>query len=327
MKLSRKWLQEEFIDLSHISDQEFIDRMTAFGHHVNMTKTYEDTLFEFEIPDHRPDCRSIIGLVREISAAFQIPFQLQESEVIGSEQYRIYELLDAEIWAEELCNRFSCRIAMNVTICPSPEWMQKRLTACGIPPVNNIIDSANYTALEYGQKIVVLDLAAITSGSIWIRDPMPGEDTPNHIPVLSDSMMPLTYGDNVICPEAKVSQNTTSIVIIAANYDVSSDPMLTVPALQRFCQLMKQHQWGQIADGVIDLLNYVPQPKVLPFDMNTIIQQLDTTHSTEEIIQHLNCLGIRATPQEIQIPSHRADLNNFEDILKELRRITSIHLK
>lgn len=324
MKLSRKWLHEDYFDLSLISDEDFAARMTAFGHHVKVTHTKDDTVFEFEAPAHRTDCRSVIGLVREIGAAFQIPFCLHEPEVIGTEQASIFEMLDADIWAEHLCNRFSCRIAVNATVCPSPAWMQKRLTVCGIALVNNIIDAANYTALEYGQEITVLDYASITSGNLWIRESMPGEDLPANTAVLCDSMNPLISGNSVICPDVEISKNTTSIVIIAANYNPFSDPMLTVPALQRFCQLVEQQNWGQIADGTIDLLNYVPQPKYLPFDADAIAKQLETPLSEAEIEQYLSSVGISVTEQELHIPSYRIDLENIEDIAKEICRITTV---
>lgn len=324
MKLSRKWLHEAFFDISHISDRDFFQRMSAFGHKLRAVPAEDDSVFEFDNPEDRPDLASMNGLVREISAAFQIPYHRSEPEVMGCEQYSIYDMLDAEIWTEELCNRFSCRVLINVNIGPSPDWLQNRLLACGITPVNCVVDAANYTELEYGQKITLLNYECISSGSIWVREAYPGENE-SPFPILSDGMTPVACGDSVIHPDAEIRQDTTNVIAIAADYSASSwDPMQTVPALQRFCQLTEQLQCADVADGIIDLLNFVPQPRTLPFDVSAINKILGFELSPDKMIRYLKLLEIEVTEQEIRIPSFRPDLNTDEDIAAEIKRIHTI---
>ena len=127
------------------------------GEDINTVIGNDDTIVDFEITNNRPDCYSIIGLARESAAAFALPMKHHEPTVKGSDAGSMYEHLDVEVPAEDLCNRYSARMVANVKIGPSPKWMRQRLRATGVRPINNIVDITNYVMLEYGQPMHAFD--------------------------------------------------------------------------------------------------------------------------------------------------------------------------
>ena len=108
-------------------------------------------MVEFKITPNRPDCLSIIGLAREAAATFDSELRLHTPEVKGGAEGDLFELLDVETPASDLCPRYTARMVRNVKIAPSPKWMRERLRSMGVRPVNNIVDITNYVMLEYGQ--------------------------------------------------------------------------------------------------------------------------------------------------------------------------------
>lgn len=341
MKLNRTWLHEEFVDLSAYSDQEYIERLTAFGHKIRGFERIRDensgewdTVVDFEIPENRPDCRSVLGLALESAAAFGMTMQHHEPVVLGNENSSIYEQLDAEVFAEDRCFRFTARMVENVRLAPSPMWLQRRLTANGIPPVNNIVDIANYVQLEYGQPLFVFDRRYIESGLLVVREAMEGEQltTPDGILrdlepgmlVIADGMRPITLAGNRGGEDTQVREDTTALVFHAASFDESyvrhSDPMLTLPAVQRACELVEMLRAGEVADGIIDILNYVPPIRELPLEADQINLLLGTNISEADMIRYLERLELPVVDGMIQVPSRRPDLTRTADIAREIGR-------
>ena len=140
------------------------------GDDINAVIGNDDTIVDFEITNNRPDCYSIIGLARESAAAFGLPMKHHEPVVKGSDAGSMYEHLDVEVPAEDLCNRYSARMVANVKIGPSPKWMRQRLRANGVRPINNIVDITNYVMLEYGQPMHAFDYRYVSSGKIIVRE-------------------------------------------------------------------------------------------------------------------------------------------------------------
>ena len=134
------------------------------GDDINLIIGNDDTVVDFEITNNRPDCYSIIGLAREAAAAFGQKMQHHEPVVKGSDAGNIWDYLDVEVPAEDLCNRYSSRMVANVKIGPSPKWLRQRLRANGVRPINNIVDITNYVMLEYGQPMHAFDYRYVASG-------------------------------------------------------------------------------------------------------------------------------------------------------------------
>ena len=351
MVLDKKWIHEDFVDLSNISNREFPEIMTAAGHRIKpSSQTGKDFLFEIEIPDHRPDCNSMIGLAREVAAAFQLPMQHHEPMVLGDDTDSIYNWLDVDITADELCNRYTARMVSNIQIAPSPAWLCQRLLNSGITPVNNIVDISNYVMLEYGQPIHVFDYRHFSFGSMIIREAAPGEtltalDGTVHtlqsgMPVIANDWEPVSPAAITGFSNCEINGDTTAVVIGAGNFHTDTicntalnfgipsaasladiDPLMTVPAVQRACELVEFLKCGNVLDGIIDVLNYVPEPRTLEFQPSEINRILGSNLSEEEIIGYLKRLEISVSNDRISLPSFRSDLINLSDIAGEIRRL------
>ena len=328
------------------------DEDCTVGQDINLVIGNDDTIVDFEITNNRPDCYSIIGLAREAAAAFGKTMKHHEPVVHGSDAGSIFEHLDVEVPAANLCNRYSSRMVANVKIGPSPKWLRQRLRANGVRPINNIVDITNYVMLEYGQPMHAFDYRYVSSGKIVVREAEEGET----LTTLDGTVRPLKAGMLVIADETKpiglagimggenseIVDDTTMVVFESANFNGTSirqtalalgmrteasgkfekslDPMMTIPAVQRACELVEMLQCGDVLDGIIDIVNYVPQPKTLPLEVDKINRLLGTDISKEEMVRYLNLLEIPVEGDTILVPSFRPDLNLMADIAEEVGR-------
>ena len=322
------------------------------GDDINLVIGNDDTVVDFEITNNRPDCYSIIGLAREAAAAFKQPMKHHEPTVNGSNAGSMYDMLDVDIPATDLCNRYSSRMVTNVKIAPSPKWLRDRLRANGVRPINNIVDITNYVMLEYGQPMHAFDYRYVASGKIVVREAEEGET----LTTLDGNVRQLKPGMLVIADENKpiglagimggenseIMDDTTTVVFESANFNGTSirqtalalgmrtessgkfeknlDPMMTIPALQRACELVEMLECGDVLDGVIDIVNYVPSPKTVKLESDRINALLGTQIPVEDMVQYLRYLEIETVGDEIQIPSWRPDLNHMADIAEEVGR-------
>ena len=322
------------------------------GDDINLIIGNDDTVVDFEITNNRPDCYSIIGLAREAAAAFGQKMKHHEPVVNGSDAGDIWDYLDVEVPAEELCNRYSSRMVANVKIGPSPKWLRQRLRANGVRPINNIVDITNYVMLEYGQPMHAFDYRYVASGKIVVREAEAGET----LTTLDGNVRNLTEGMLVIADDNKaiglagimggenseIKDDTTMVVFESANFNGTSirktalalgmrtdasgkfeknlDPMMTIPAVERACELVEMLQCGDVLNGTIDIINYVPQPKTLPLEVEKINRLLGTQISKEDMVKYLNLLEVEVEGDEIKVPSFRPDLNLMADIAEEVGR-------
>ena len=328
------------------------DEDCKIGQDINEIIGNDDTVVDFEITNNRPDCYSIIGLAREAAAAFHLPMKHHEPVVHGSDAGSIYDHLDVEVPAEKLCNRYSSRMVANVKIGPSPKWLRQRLRANDVRPINNIVDITNYVMLEYGQPMHAFDYRYVSSGKIVVREAEEGET----LTTLDGNVRNLKKGMLVIADDNKaiglagimggenseIKEDTTMVVFESANFDGTSirqtalslgmrtdasgkfekhlDPMMTVPAVQRACELVELLGCGDVLDGTIDVVNYVPQPWTLPLETDRINKLLGTDISKEDMVMYLNRLEIPVEGDTIQVPSFRPDLLRMCDIAEEVGR-------
>ena len=322
------------------------------GDDINLIIGNDDTVVDFEITNNRPDCYSIIGLARESAAAFGMAMRHHEPVVHGSDAGSIFEHLDVEVPAENLCNRYSSRMVKNVKIGPSPKWMRQRLRANGVRPINNIVDITNYVMLEYGQPMHAFDYRYVSSGKIVVREAVDGEV----LTTLDGNVRNLKAGMLVIADDeraiglagimggenSEIMDDTTTVVFESANFDGTSirqtalalgmrtdasgkfekhlDPMMTVPAVPRACELVELLGYGDVLDGTIDVINYVPEAKTLPLEVDKINRLLGTEISKEEMIRYLNLLEIPVEHDMLLVPSFRPDLNLMADVAEEIGR-------
>lgn len=311
----------------------------------------DDHVVEFEITPNRPDCLSIIGLAREVSATFKKPLKLHIPEVKGCGG-NLAELVDIEIEEPELCPRYTARMVKNVKIAPSPDWMRERLRNSGVRPINNIVDITNYVMLEYGQPMHAFDFSCVDGGKIIVRTAHKNEI----IQTLDGTARPLTENMLCICDEKKpvgvagimgganseIEGDTAMVLFESANFNPASihktaaalnmrteassryekglDPMNTLPAVQRACELVELLGAGEVIDGVLDVIAQDRAPITIKLEPEKLNRFLGTEISAEQMREVLLSLDFKLDGDMISVPSWRSDVEHWSDIAEEVAR-------
>ena len=311
----------------------------------------DDHVVEFEITPNRPDCLSVIGLAREASATFHQPLRLHTPEVKGAGG-SILDYADVDIEDGDLCPRYTGRLVRNVKIGPSPKWMRERLRASGVRPINNIVDITNYVMLEYGQPMHSFDFSCVDGHRIIVRRARPGEE----IQTLDGTARALTESMLVIADEHKpvgvagvmggmnseITEATRDVFFESANfngvsirktalalgmrteasgrYEKGLDPMNTLPAVQRACELVELLGCGEVADGVIDVVAREFTPTSLQLEPEKINRLLGTDIAEETMREILLSLGFTLDGDTVYVPSWRSDVEHYSDLAEEVAR-------
>lgn len=311
----------------------------------------DDHVVEFEITPNRPDCLSVIGLAREASATLNLPLKLHKPEVKGCED-SIENHVAVRIEAPELCPRYTARMVRNVKIAPSPEWMRERLRNSGVRPINNIVDITNYVMLEYGQPMHAFDFSCIGGKQIVVRCAKEGET----LQTLDGTARALTPSMLAICDEEKpvalagvmgganseIEGDTAMVVFESANFNGPSvrrtamalgmrteasgrfekglDPMGTVEAVDRACELVEMLGCGEVLQGTIDVVPNAFEQKTVKLEPEKINGLLGTEVSEAEMRRILLSLGFTLDGDTIYVPSWRGDVEHYSDIAEEVAR-------
>ena len=324
----------------------------TLGEDIHTAIGLNNHVVEFEITPNRPDCLSVIGLAREAAATFGGELKLHEPEVKGGADGCLIELLDVETPADDLVPRYTARMVRNVKIAPSPKWMRDRLRAMGVRPINNIVDITNYVMLEYGQPMHAFDYRYVQGGKIIVRRAEEGEE----LTTLDGNVRKLTADHLVIADETRavglagimggmnseIVEDTTDVVFESACFDGTCirkgalslgmrteasakfekglDPMNTMPAVDRACELVELLGAGEVVDGVIDILNHVPHPTVLTLEPEKINALLGTDVPAEEMVRILKSVDFQVDGNQVTVPSYRADVLRMADLAEEVAR-------
>ena len=312
----------------------------------------DDHVVEFEITPNRPDCLSVIGLAREVSATFDAPLALHEPVVKGGAEGVLADLLDVETPDADLVPRYTARMVRNVKIAPSPKWMRERLRSMGVRPINNIVDITNYVMLEYGQPMHAFDYRYVQGGKIIVRRAADGEE----LTTLDGQVRKLNHDHLVIADDTRavglagimggenseIVADTADVVFESACFDGTCirkgalalgmrteasakfekglDPMNTLPAVNRACELVELLGAGQVVDGVIDVLNFVPQPTVLKLEPDKINALLGTDVPESDMVAILRKLSFQVDGDQVTVPSWRGDVQRMADLAEEVAR-------
>ncbi len=334
-----------------LSDDAELTGLTL-GQDIRAAVGLDDHVVEFEITPNRPDCLSVIGLAREASATFGAPLKLHTPEVKGGADGNLAELLDVETPAADLVPRYTARMVRNVKIAPSPKWMRERLRASGVRPINNIVDITNYVMLEYGQPMHAFDYRYVKGGKIIVRRAEEGEKlttldskehtlTANHL-VIADEDRAVGLAGIMGGENSEIVDDTTDVVFESACFDGTTirkgalalgmrteasakfekglDPMNTLPAVERACELVELLGAGEVVDGVIDILNFVPQPTVLTLEPEKINALLGTEVDRETMVSILKSLDFTVGGDQVTVPSWRGDVRRMADLAEEVAR-------
>jgi phenylalanyl-tRNA synthetase beta chain len=312
-----------------------------------------DTVVEFEITSNRPDCFSIIGLARESAATFGTSFSIPEVTVM-----ELGEPIDGkasvEIQAPDLCRRYAARIVENVKIGPSPRWMQQRLRASGVRPINNIVDITNYVMLEYGQPMHAFDMRNLKGRKIIVRRAENGEimrtldgqdrKLDETMLVIADAERPVAVAGVMGGENSEITDDTTTILFESANFDGISvrltakklgmrtesssrfekglDPENVINAVDRAAQLVEEFGAGTVCKGIIDCYPKKALRTSIPFDPGFINDLLGTDISADTMIDIFKRLEIEVDKASGTVipPSFRPDLEQEADLAEEVAR-------
>ena len=310
-----------------------------------------DSVVEFEITNNRPDCLSVRGLARESACTFHTPLTFAEPTVTAGHG-DIHEKLSVEIKDAELCPRYTARMVKNVKIAPSPKWMRERLRNSGVRPINNIVDITNYVMLEYGQPMHAFDFSCVDGGRIVVRTAREGEViqtldgndrklTPNML-CICDEHKPVCVAGVMGGANSEIVGDTAMVLFESANfngvsvrrtaaalgmrtdasarYEKGLDPMNTMKAVQRACELVELLGCGEVVDGVMDVIAKDKAPTVVKLEPEKINALLGTDLPESLMREILLSLGFELSGDDILVPSWRGDVEHYSDIAEEVAR-------
>ncbi len=313
-----------------------------------------DKVVEFEITSNRPDCLCVIGLARESAATLGAPFKKREPAVKEEADGDINELASIEILNPELCYRYTARVVKDVKIEPSPAWMQRRLAAAGMRPINNIVDITNYVMLEYGQPLHAFDYEKLQGSKIVVRTAKEGEvikTLDGQERKLDTDMLCICDENRPVCvagvmggENSEVTENTKMLLLESATFNGASvrvtskkmglrsesssrfekglDTENTIAALNRCAELIEELGAGKVVKGIIDCYPNPYQKQVLKFEPQRINSFLGTDISTDEMVNIFKKLEFDVDEKNMTLtpPSFRRDIEHFQDLCEEVAR-------
>lgn len=315
-----------------------------------------DTVFEYEITSNRVDCYSVLGVAREAAATFRKPFIAPKVEVKATTE-KAEDYISVKVEDSELCPRYCARVCTNIKIGPSPEWMQRRLAASGIRPINNLVDITNYVMEEYGQPMHAFDLDTVAGHQIIVRRAKDGDV----FQTLDGQMRNLDSDMLMICDaekeigiagimggeNSKITENVKTVLFEAATFNGANirksakrlglrtdasgifekglDPRNAQAAIDRACQLIQELGCGEVTDGMVEVCAPLQELRKITFDSKRINALLGTDISEKEMEEIFERLELVLTTEAdgtkvLTIPSFRQDLEGIADIAEEVAR-------
>ncbi|MGN0481131.1 MAG: phenylalanine--tRNA ligase subunit beta, partial [Lachnospiraceae bacterium] len=283
----------------------------------------DDVVFEYEVTSNRVDCFSIIGIAREAAATFRKPFNPPVVTATGNSE-NVNDYVTVDVQAPELCPRYTARMVKNIKIGPSPEWMQRRLAASGIRPINNLVDITNYVMEEFGQPMHAYDFDTIAGHKIVVRRGRDGEEfqtLDGQVRKIDSSMLMICDGEKPIGvagimggENSKITDDVKTMLFEAACFDGANirisakklglrtdasgkfekglDPENAEAAMNRACQLIEELGVGEVVGGMVDVYPEKKQPKRLPFEPDKYNKLLGTDISKEEMLSYFKMLDL-----------------------------------
>ncbi|MCS7286790.1 MAG: phenylalanine--tRNA ligase subunit beta [Anaerolineae bacterium] len=321
-----------------------------------------DIILEIEVPTNRPDCLSILGIAREVAALTDAEFRPPTINYV-EDGPGARELIEVEIADPDLCSRYAAAVVLGAEIGPSPYFVQRRLRAAGMRPINNVVDATNYVMLELGQPIHAFDYDKIRGKKIIVRrakddrafttlDGLKRELFPDVL-LIADAEGPVAIAGVMGGMESEVTPETRNILIESANFNRVSirrtsrllglrteaslrfekglDPYLPPEGARRTAQLIKEWAGGTIARGLVDVHIPLPPRRTITFHLKELERFIGMSYPREQVTSILNKLGFELEekgPQTylVTVPTHRGDVEEPADLVEEIARITGYEL-
>ncbi len=312
-----------------------------------------DVVFEYEITSNRVDCYSVVGLAREAAATFRKKFCPPEIKVTGNHE-DIHDYLQVEVKNPDLCPRYCARMVKNIKLAPSPEWMQRRLAASGIRPINNLVDITNYIMEEYGQPMHAFDYDQLAGHKIVVKTARDGDEfqtldgqvrrLDHDILMINDAEKEVGIAGIMGGENSKITDDVKTMVFEGACFDGTNirlsakrlglrtdasgkyekglDPNNAELAINRACQLVEELGAGEVVGGIIDVYPVKREEKRVKFDADKINRLLGTDIEAAQMKEYFQMLdlGFDEGTQEVVVPTFRQDLECLADLAEEVAR-------
>ncbi|MCJ7835593.1 phenylalanine--tRNA ligase subunit beta [Cuneatibacter sp. NSJ-177] len=312
-----------------------------------------DTVFEYEITSNRVDCYSVLGIAREAAATFRKEFVPPEVREVGNKE-DVNDYIKVEVKDGNLCPRYCARVVKNIKLGPSPEWMQRRLAASGIRPINNIVDITNYVMEEYGQPMHAYDLDQVADHKIVVKRAEDGQEfqtLDGQIRKLDHNILTICDGEKAVGiagimggENSKITDDVQTMLFEAACFDGTNirlsakrlglrteasgkfekglDPNNAEAAINRACQLIEELGCGEVVGGIVDVYTTALGPKRIAFRPDWANEFLGTQISKGEMLKYFEKIDLEYDDitEEVIVPSFRQDLECEADLAEEVAR-------
>lgn len=313
----------------------------------------DDVVFEYEITSNRVDCYSVIGIAREAAATFNKKFVPPVVAETGNDE-DVNDYIKVTVKDSELCPRYCARVVKNIKIAPSPVWMQRRLAANGIRPINNIVDITNYVMEEYGQPMHAYDYDTIANHEIIVRRANAGEKfvtLDGQERTMDESVLMICDGEKAVGiagimggENSMITDNVKTMLFEAACFDGTNirlsskkvglrtdasgkfekglDPNNAQAAIDRACQLVEELGAGEVVGGMTDVYGKKKKTVRIGFEPEKINALLGTDISKEDMLGYFEKIGLKydEASNEIIAPTFRHDLFRMADLAEEVAR-------
>ena len=312
-----------------------------------------DTIFEYEITSNRVDCYGVIGIAREAAATFKKKFVLPKVNQTGNSE-NVADYLSVEVRDSELCKRYVARVVKNIKLAPSPAWMQERLRAVGIRPINNIVDITNYVMAEYGQPMHAFDYDLLEGHKIVVDRAKDGEEfetldgvvrkLDKDILMINDGKKAVAVAGIMGGENSKITDDVTKMVFECATFDGTNirlsskrlglrtdssgkfekglDPNNAYDAMMRACSLVEELGAGEVVGGYVDVYPVKAVESRVKFEPERINKLLGTDISREDMLEIFDRIELKYDKEtdEIVAPTFRQDIHFMADLAEEVAR-------
>lgn len=313
----------------------------------------DDAVIEYEITSNRVDCFSVLGIAREAAATFGKEFVPPVVTETGNSE-NVNDYIKVEVKDTDLCPRYTARVVKNIKLAPSPEWMQRRLAAHGIRPINNLVDITNYVMEEYGQPMHAYDLDTISGHKIIVKRAENGQKfvtLDGQERILDDAILTICDADKAIGlagimggENSMITDDVKTMLFEAACFDGTNirlagkrigmrtdasakfekglDPNNAILAMNRACQLVEELGCGEVVGGTVDIYSQKMEGHRIPFRPDWINDFLGTNISADTMLSYFKKLELSYDEKasEVVCPSWRQDLICEADIAEEVAR-------
>lgn len=331
-----------------------LDESYKPGDRIGSVLGAEDYVLDIDITANRGDLLSVVGLCRELGAAFNRRPVFKEAESYEN----IGGNLDISVENEEGCPRYTARAIKNVKIGPSPAWLARRLEMAGLRSINNVVDVTNYVLLEYGQPLHAFDYNKLTDKKITVRSAQKGEsitviDGSEHeldedILVIADGAGPVAAAGVMGGQDTEVDDKTTDLLIESAYFDPvrirlgskklglksdssyrferGIDPTTTIDALNRCVELIVNTAGGEPASKIKEISSNLPARRTIVFHLESVEKRLGVKLEKSVVLDIFRRLNFKVNSVgndtfNVEVPGSRNDLNIEVDLIEEIARI------